>query len=397
MLERVLLGVSGSVSAYKAPWIVRELQRRGAEVRVVMTPSAARFVAPLALQTVSRHPVVVDPFADDAQQDGSWHVHLARWCTLALVAPCSATTLARLAHGLADNALGLALLSLPRGTPLLLCPAMDPDMWLHAATARNLAQLAADGARILPPEEGELASGLVGPGRLPEPRQVAEWALGRPSLERRGVLITAGPTREPVDQVRFLSNHSSGKMGYALAAEAARRGARVTLISGPVCLPSPPGVTRIEVETAADMLAACQTHYAQADIVIKAAAVADFTLSRPAAGKLKKEALGKNPSLELTRTVDILAWMGQHKSPRQVLVGFALEMADPEENARRKLRNKGCDLVVLNRGGEPESGFGGDNNTITLVDASGLRPLPAASKAQCAAWILDDVERRVDA
>ncbi|ODT74426.1 hypothetical protein ABS71_05620, partial [bacterium SCN 62-11] len=320
---KILYGICGSISAYKAPWIVRELIRLGAEVRVVMTPEAQRFVTPLVLQNLSKNAVVTDSFDPEHQEGGSWHVHWARWADQVLVAPCSATTMAKLATGIADNALTLALLSLPRETPLRLCPAMDPDMWHHPATQRNLARLQADGALVLPPEEGELASGLSGAGRLPEPLQIAEWVL-KPSLKGKTVLITAGPTREPIDGVRYISNHSSGKMGFAIAAEAQARGARVILVSGPVSLPAPAGVEIVRVETAQQMLEACQQNFPSADVIIKSAAVADFSPAQVASGKLKKEQLGQNPSIALEKTADILAWLGEHKRPDQYLVGFAL-------------------------------------------------------------------------
>jgi len=392
---KLLLGVCGSISAYKSPWIVRELQRLGAEVRVVMTPSAARFVAPLALQNVSQNPVIQDAFDPHHQSDGSWHVHWARWAERVLVAPCSANTMARLAGGLADNALTLVLLSLPRSTPLLLAPAMDPDLWLHPATQRNLHQLQADGARVMPPEEGEMASGLSGIGRLAEPLKLAGWATGPlgDSLRGRRVLITAGPTREPIDAVRFLSNHSTGKMGYALAAEACARGAEVILVSGPVALPAPVGVQLVKVESAQDMLQACQAHSLSCQVIIKAAAVADFSPAQVSAGKLKKEQIGADWSLSLQRTPDILAWLGQHKSPGQLLVGFALETDQAEENAFRKLESKHCDLVVLNRAGQADSGFGGDNNTITLISRKESLALPVLSKRECAIRLWDYLER----
>lgn len=393
---RVLLGVCASISAFKTPWIVRELQRLGAEVRVVMTPDAAQFVTPLALQNVSRHPVIVDPFASEHQQDGSWHVHLARWADLALIAPCSANTLAKLAHGLADTALCLAVLSLPRGTPLRLAPAMDPDLWWHPATQRNLQQLQEDGALVLPPEEGELASGLIGPGRLTEPVTLARWALqGGGSLRGKRVLVTAGPTREPIDAVRYLSNHSTGKMGYAVAAEARARGAEVVLVSGPVQLAAPSGVTLVQVETAAQMLAACQEHYDSCHAIVKSAAVADFTPMLVSQGKLKKEQLGDDWTIALQRTGDILAWLGQHKKPGQILVGFALETDAPEQNARAKLERKNCDLVVLNQANRPDSGFAGERNTITLLHADGSQAFEPMSKRDCARRIWDAIEDRL--
>ena len=392
---RVILGVCGSISAYKAPWIVRELQRLGAEVRVVMTPDAVQFVSPLSLHNVCRHPVIVDPYAPEHQHDGSWHVHWARWAQLVLVAPCSANTLAKLAVGLADNALALVVLSLPQGTPLRLAPAMDPDLWLHPATQRNARRLIEDGALLLVPERGELASGLVGPGRLAEPLELARWALGQGSLRGRKVMITAGPTREAVDAVRYLSNHSTGKMGYAVAAEAQARGAEVVLISGPVALPVPAGVTLVRVDSAEEMLSACQQHYSACDILIKSAAVADFTPMLVSAGKLKKEQLGEDWSIALRRTPDILAWLGEHKRADQFLVGFALETDHAEENAKAKLERKKCDLVVLNRANQPNSGFAGDLNTITLVSQQGLTALEPMSKRECARHLWGAIEAKI--
>lgn len=392
MKKKVLLGVCGSIAAYKSPWLVRELRRRDCLVRVVVTPSATHFVAPLALQNLSQHPVIVDPYSDQHQRDGSWHVELANWCDLALVAPCSASTLARLAGGLPDTALALVLLSLPRGCPLYLAPAMDPDLWLHPATQRNLETLGRDGVNLHPPEVGEMASGLVGPGRLPEPAVLADWVCHRPLAGLR-VLITAGPTQEALDEVRYLGNHSSGKMGYALAAEAARRGASVTLISGPVSLAVPPGVRRISVTSAQEMLAACQQEAPQAQVIIKAAAVADFAPVQVHSGKLKKEDLGQQWTLQLTRNPDILAWLGEHRQPGQLLVGFALESQDAERHALDKLERKNCDLIILNRSDRPNSGFAGDLNTITLVDRQNLQPLPTMSKEQCARQIWDHLDK----
>jgi len=386
----VLLGICGSISAYKAPWIVRELRRRGASVRCLLTPDATRFVSPLVLQNLSLHPVLVDPFDPAHQEEGSWHVHWARWAQRAVVAPCSANTLARLAQGRADGAVCLAMLSLPRDTPLKVAPAMDPDLWLHPATQRNVEQLRNDGAEVLEPEQGELASGLVGPGRLAEPDWLAEWALQGP-VSRSQVLITAGPTREAVDPVRYLTNHSTGKMGYALALEARRRGHSVVLISGPTELPDPVGVRVIRVESAHDMFLACQREALHSQVIIKAAAVADFSPVRASAGKLKKEQLGSEWSLAMQRTPDILAWLGEHKRPGQVLVGFALETDDAEHNARRKLVNKNCDMVVLNHALRPRSGFGGDDNTISLVTAQGQLDLLPMSKLDCARAILDSL------
>ena len=390
-LTRVVLGICGSISAYKTPYIVRELVKRGVEVRVVMTPSAREFVSPLVLENLSHHRVACDMF--DQTTDGSWHISLARWCQAMLIAPCSASSLARLATGVSDSALSLVTLALPRTTPLFLAPAMDSDMWLHPATRRNVEQLRRDGARVIEPDHGELASGLVGPGRLPEPAELVNILLAPPDTSLRGktVVMTAGPTREKLDDVRYLSNHSSGKMGYALAAEAARRGARVILVSGPVALTPPEGVEVYRVVSAQEMFDTVMAHREEADILIMAAAVADFRPAQPKDGKIKK---GKAATMELSleRTPDILAEVGRRKGERQVVVGFALEAADHLDNARRKLSEKNCDLVILNAANQPDSGFSGDNNTITVLSRDGqIQAYPALTKAECAARILDSI------
>lgn len=390
--SRVILGVSGSVSAYKSPLIVRELVRRGVEVKIVMTPSAERFVSALTLQNVSRHPVVVNMFDTATQSDGSWHVALAHWGEAMLIAPASASTLAALASGNCDTALTLVAMSLPPGTPLYLAPAMDGDMWEHPATCRNVHQLKEDGAHILDPEHGELASGLFATGRLPDPERVVDFLRRSQDLAGKRILVTAGPTREKVDDVRYLSNHSSGKMGFAIAREAARRGAQVLLVSGPVTLPNPAGVETIRVESAQQMYETVLARRDSIEIFVMAAAVADFRPAAPQSGKMKKEALGDSVQISLERTPDILREVGQNKRGGQFVVGFALEAADILENARRKLVGKNCDLLVLNAANRPDSGFAGDRNTITVLDRKdGVRDYPPASKEQCAAAIWDEV------
>lgn len=461
---RILLGVSGSIAAYKTPQMVRDLQRAGAEIRVAMTDSAEQFVAPLALVNVSRHDVALDMFALDAQSGGSWHIHLAHWCDLMLIAPCSATTLARIAGGFADNAVSALALALPEKRPLLLAPAMDTDMWQARATQRNVKLLSDDGVKFIGPEGGELASGLSGPGRLAElekiisalkhlkpvaPREVNQpqtpapapsepqaarperdivaEALARPtfpledaaaadrmtaelefekmkkaggvppvaqteSLRGVNIVISAGPTREKIDDVRYLTNHSSGKMGYALAAVAAARGATVTLVSGPTNLETPDKVRRVDVESAADMFKAVMAEHGHADVCIMSAAVADFTPQQQSDGKIKKTDIAGNLNLELTRTQDILAALGQHKRDKQLVIGFALEAKDALANAQSKLERKNADMIVLNELNKSQSGFGGDDNTITLI-RKGKDPqsFPPASKVECAGVILDAV------
>ena len=385
----MILGVSGSIAAYKAPLIVREMVKCGIDVQVVMSASARHFVSALVLENLSRHPVIDRMFDRTAQRDGSWHVALARWCEAMLIAPCSAATLARLAGGQCDHALSLVAMCLPSATPLYLAPAMDSEMWLHPATQRNCERLRQDGARIIPPEHGQLASGLMGPGRLPEAQTLLQAMTTPTPLAGRTVLITAGPTREKIDDVRFLSNHSTGKMGYALADEALRLGARVILVSGPVALRPPPAAECHAVESAQQMLEVVMSHRHEVDLFVMAAAVADFRPAVPHPGKLKKETLGEHCQLALERTPDILAEVGRLKESHQRVVGFALEAADYLGNARRKLEQKNCDLVVLNASNQPDSGFGGERNTITLLGKEGwTEEHPALSKLECARIIL---------
>ena len=395
----VLLGVSGSIAAYKAAELVRLLKKAGANVQVLLTADAARFVTPLTLGTLSEREVLTEIFPDN--ETGSWtkHVHLGLWADVLVVAPATATTLFKLAHGVCDNMLTAAALS--RRCPLLACPAMDHDMWHHPATQRNVALLEADGALVMPPESGPLASGLIGQGRLPEPAAIARRIAGisrdrrasdqSQTLAGKTVLVTAGPTREHLDPVRFLSNPSTGTMGYALAAEAARRGAQVTLLSGPTALDAPPGVTRIDVTSADDLDAAARQH-GSADLVIAAAAVADYRPAERHDHKIKKEAGQTETDIRFVRTPDVLAGIGERKRPGQVLVGFALETQDGDQNARAKMQRKALDWIVLNYANEPGAGFGTGTNRVALLGADGSRAdFPAASKADIAAAILDRV------
>lgn len=413
----ILLGITGSVSAYKTPWLVRDLRKAGHDVRVVMTPSARQFVAPLALEAVSLHSVIIDPYDPAIQQGGSWHVHLAQWADLILIAPCSATTLARLATGLCDTALMTVVCSRTADTELIVFPAMDTDMWLQPSTKRNVEQLRADGITVVDPDSGELASGLIGQGRLPEigkivgivasaeyrvpssevgrPRESGDPALGtRHSAlgTRNSLLITAGPTHERIDAVRSIVNHATGTMGFALAEAAQKRGYLVTLVTGPTNLPAPFGVERIDVVSAQEMYEAVMKHR-DVDAFIMAAAVADFTPLKPSQQKIKKEQLGDTLSIELTRTHDILAEIGKGKTERQRVVGFALESDDVVENAKRKLATKSADMIIANQAGVPNSGFGSGQNTITIVtNGSDPKTYPAMSKRACAEVILDALE-----
>lgn len=389
--RHIIVGVTGSIAAYKSALLVRELVKAGAEVRVVMTPSACEFITPLTLATLSGADVVLDMFPADRAK-GTWHIHLGVWADLMMIAPASANTIAKLAHGFADNA--LTSLALAVRCPVLIAPAMDTDMYVHTATQENIDVLRGRGVAVVEPESGELASGLVGPGRLPDtPVLVAaaeEQLAAAQDLAGRTVLVTAGPTREPLDPVRYLGNRSSGKMGFALAEAAARRGAAVTLVAGPVSLSTPPGVTRVDVETAAEMYDAVMAHRADTDIAVLAAAVADYTVAEPAAQKIKKDAANaEGLALSLVRTRDILATLGKEREAG-VLVGFALETENDEENAARKLREKNADMIVLNNPRVEGAGFGSDTNVATLLFADGsTEPLARMSKRALADTILD--------
>jgi phosphopantothenoylcysteine decarboxylase/phosphopantothenate--cysteine ligase len=352
-------------------------------------------VAPLALQTVSGQRVRSALF-DPAEEGEIDHVALADWAELVVVAPATADLLARMAHGLADDLASTLLLA--TRAPLLVAPAMNVNMWRHPATEANVELLRARGVRFVGPEAGFLACGWEGEGRMSEPAEIAgavELALGTRSLSGECVLVTAGGTREAIDPVRAITNRSSGKMGFAIAAEAARRGAAVALVAGPSALATPPGVRRVDVESALEMRAAVLAELERATMVIKAAAVADFRPAEPAARKIKKEALGEGEGLvlELVRNPDILAEVGRRKGSR-IVVGFAAESEDLVAAARRKLERKNCDLVVANDVSRPGAGFDGDTNAVVLVWPGGqLEELPLLSKAEVAAQILDRIEK----
>ena len=390
---RVLLGVTGCIAAYKAAEVLRALQRRGAEVRVAMTRHATEFVGPTTFRALSGHGVAVEGFGDPA--DAIPHIHLAEWADLLLVAPCTANVAAKLAHGIADDLLTSTALACT--APVMVAPAMNVHMYEAAATQANLATLRSRGVAVLEAASGYLACGEVGPGRLPEPEAVAEAALallaearGRErDLAGRRVLVTAGPTREPVDAVRYLSNHSSGKMGYAVAEAAAARGAAVTLVSGPVALPCPAGVVRMDVTTAEAMLAAAREPFAEADVAVFAAAVADLRPAHPASRKLKKGADDAAlHTIELVENPDVLATLAAEAAPGQFVVGFAAETDDVVANARAKLASKGADLIVANSvaGGAT---FGADESEAILVSAEGADALPPLPKRAVADAILD--------
>jgi phosphopantothenoylcysteine decarboxylase / phosphopantothenate---cysteine ligase len=361
--RHVLLGVTGGIAAYKAAYLARLLVQAGADVQVVMTPSATRFVGPDTFSALTRHPVHSDVFE---RSDAVLHVRLAHDADLAVVAPATGNVIAKLALGLADDLLTATLLEAT--CPLVLAPAMHTGMWSSPATQANVRALRDRGAVLAGPVEGPLAAGDEGPGRMAEPEAIfaaaVEAAGGGGDLAGRRVLVTAGPTHEPIDPVRFLGNRSTGKMGFAVAREAVRRGATVTLVTGPVGLPDPPGVEVVRTQTSEEMAEAVSERFDDVDAVVMAAAVADFRPDRVAAEKLKKEA--GPPPLRLQPTTDILASLGKRKE-HQVLVGFAAETSNLEAEARRKLAEKNLDLIVVNEVGRPGTGFGSDTNRAAIV------------------------------
>lgn len=407
--KHIVVGITGGIAAYKSAVLVRLLVKSGAEVQVIMTPNAREFITPVTLSTLSGRPVISEFFTANTGQWNS-HVDLGLWADAFVVAPATASTIAKMATGVADNMLVTSYLS--TRAPRMIAPAMDFDMMLHPTTRRNLATLESDGVRIVEAENGELASHLVGKGRMAEPEHIVE-ALQRmleeatqhkvtenpvdnvimQTLKGKRVLITAGPTRERIDPVRYISNFSTGRMGVALAEEAARRGADVKLVLGPTEVrPSKDsGVLTVDVESAREMLDACLEAFPTADIAIMAAAVADYTVANPAARKIKREHT-EVPTLELVKNPDIAATLGARKRQDQLLVGFALETDHAIENGREKLRRKNLDMVVVNSLEDAGAGFGTDTNRITIVFTDGsTRSFPLKSKADVAADILDSL------
>jgi phosphopantothenoylcysteine decarboxylase/phosphopantothenate--cysteine ligase len=390
--RRIVLGISGGIAAYKSAELTRLFVKAGAEVRVVMTRAAQKFITPLTLQALSQHPVSTDVF-DLAQEASIGHIELADWAELLVVAPATGDVLARLAHGLADDL--LTTIALACKAPLLVAPAMNVNMWTHPATQKNLETLLQRGVQTVGPAAGELACGWVGSGRMSEPIEVAQACvrvLGTRDWQGRAVLVTAGPTWEPVDPVRFVGNRSTGKMGFAVARQAARRGAKVVLVAGPVSLATPPGVERIDVESAREMRDAVMARADGQALIVMTAAVADYRPKSVAKKKLKKEKLGPAPSIDLEANPDILNELVGRAYPRgkPVVVGFAAETDDVEKRAVEKRRKKGCDLLVANDVTEQGSGFGTDTNRVLLVDAGGaVERLPLLTKDEVADRILD--------
>jgi phosphopantothenoylcysteine decarboxylase/phosphopantothenate--cysteine ligase len=381
-MARILLGVSGGIAAYKACEVCRRLMRAGHEVVPLVTPGAERFVTAETFRALARRPPAEDLY-----------VHLTR-ADLLLVAPCTANTLAKLAHGLADNVLTEAALA-HRG-PTLVAPAMNPRMWSHPATRANAETLRARGVALVGPDEGETAEGELGVGRMAEPEDIVQAAeellAGTGPLRGKRVLVSAGGTREPIDAVRFVGNRSSGRMGVALAAEARRRGARVTLLGANLAVPSPPGVELVETPTASELESEVLSRGVEADVVIMAAAVADYRPAEALATKRPKDRSGW--TVELEPTTDVLAALGERRAPGQLLVGFAADQGEGGlERARDKLTNKKADLFVFNDVSRTDIGFDSSDNEVTLLDARGERRIAKAPKEEIAAAILDEVER----
>ena len=385
--KHIVLGVTGSIAAYKAAYLVRLLIKKGAEVQVVMTPAAKEFITPLTLSTLTRKPVVSEFFD---RRDGSWnsHVDLGQWADAMLIAPCTASTLGKMASGVADNMLATTYFSMK--APVFIAPAMDLDMYSHPVTQRNIETLRSIGNIFIEPASGELASQLVGKGRMQEPEVVVtaleEYFSKQAQLSKKKVLITAGPTYEAIDPVRFIGNHSTGKMGFALAEECAARGADVTLIAGPVNLKTVhPGINRIDVTSAQQMYEAAMEHFPQSDAAILCAAVADFTPAEVAQSKIKRKG---EITLTLKPNPDIAASLGAIKRPDQRMVGFALETNDEFSNAQDKLERKNLDFIVLNSLRDEGAGFGYDTNKVTLIDRKGSEELPLQSKKDVAKAII---------
>lgn len=390
--KKILVGITGSIAAYKSVYLVRLLIKAGAEVKVIMTPSAKDFVSPLTLSTLSRNPVIIDLFDEQ-----SWanHVMLGRWADAMLVAPLSCNTLAKMANGLCDNLLLATYLSAT--CPVVVAPAMDEDMWHHPSTKANLGKLESFGNHIIPVEKGDLASGLNGEGRMAEPEGIIEYIttnffLTRP-LEGKKALVTAGPTYEPIDPVRFIGNHSSGKMGIAIAKELYHRGAAVTLVMGPSQYEfSAEGIAVVRVKTADQMYKSCHESYPESDLTVMAAAVADYTPVETADQKIKKKS--DSLTITLSKTKDILKSLGEKKNSKQVLVGFALETNDEKKNALEKLAKKNADMIILNSMMDAGAGFGYDTNKITIFDKSGQEfSFDTKSKTDVAKDIVDTIIR----
>ena len=399
--KTVLLGISGGISAYKSVYVASGLKKKGYDVRVVMTENAAKFVTPLTFETMSCGKVVTDVF-DPRNDTPTEHIELGHAADLVLIAPATANTIAKLAHGIAYNMLTTTVLAAT--CPKLISPAMNTDMFENPATQDNLNILRDYGFDIIEPAYGMLACGVEGKGKMPEPdvliSYVEQWISKPKDMKGLKVLVTAGPTEEAVDPVRYITNHSSGKMGYALARMAARRGAEVTLVSGRTALPREPFVETVDILSAEDMFNAVTERAPEMDVIIKAAAVADFTPANPASEKIKKADLavsstgmdgGRDMSIKLAPTKDILKYLGEHRRPGQFLCGFAMETQNLMENASAKLAKKNVDMICANSLRTKGAGFAGDTNVITMITKEGVKELPLMSKTDAADAILDEI------
>jgi phosphopantothenoylcysteine decarboxylase / phosphopantothenate---cysteine ligase len=395
--KKILIGITGSIAAYKIPFLIRLLVKEGAQVKVVMTQSSRDFVTPLTLSALSQNPVSIEPFSES---DGKWHSHieLGSWADILLLAPLSANTLAKMATGITDNLLMATYLA--ARCPVFFAPAMDVDMYNHPTTQANIKTLKSFGNILIEPREGELASGLTGYGRMEEPENIVtilqEYFEKSLSLKGKNILITSGPTIEPIDPVRFISNHSSGLMGNSLAIESARRGAKVTLISGPVRnLPDHPNIDIVEVKTADQMYEACLSRFSDTNICIMAAAVSDYIPESTSEIKIKKAE--EFLTLRLKKSTDILAELGKNKKSGQLLIGFALETDHEIPNALAKLNKKNLDFIVLNSLNDQGAGFGESTNKVIILDKVGNKfPFELKSKAEVAEDILDFASNLID-
>lgn len=392
--KKILLGVTGSIAAYKTTILVRLLVKQGAEVKVIMTPAAADFVTPLTLATLSKNEVL-----SEIASNSTWanHVMLGRWADVMLIAPLSCNTLAKMAAGQCDNLLLAVYLSAT--CPVMVAPAMDEDMWHHPSAKNNIDKISAYGNKIIPVENGELASGLTGDGRMAETETIVKWLEGfflhQNDLAGKNVLVTAGPTYEAIDPVRFISNHSTGKMGIAVAEEMHNRGANVTLVLGPTTVPVKAGINLIKVKSAQDMYEACIKIFPVCDVAVMSAAVADYTPLNIATEKIKKTE--NQFTVELTKTKDILKTLGEQKK-NQVLVGFALETNNEKEYALKKLQTKNADFIVLNSLNDTGAGFGHDTNKITIFDKEGKEyAFGVKTKKEVAADIVNTILKSIHA
>lgn len=393
--KTVLLGVTGGIACYKSANLASALVKQGANVQVVMTRNATEFIGPHTFESLTGNRVSVDTF-DRNYQFQVEHIALADQADLVLVAPATANVLAKLAHGLADDMLTTTILAC--NCPKIAAPAMNTKMYENPITQDNLDILRKYGWEIVEPASGRLACGAVGKGKMPEPEDLLECVLHALSHEKDmtglKVLVTAGPTREALDPVRYLTNHSTGKMGYAIAKAAAARGAEVTLVSGPVNLKKPPYMEVVDIVSAQDMFEAVTSRAPTQDIIIKAAAVADYRPANLAEDKIKKSGNDSDLSLPLSRTSDILAWLGQHRSPGQFLCGFSMETRDMVENSKQKLEKKHIDLIAANNLKQEGAGFGVDTNLLTLISPDGAKELPLMSKEEAAHALLDEIMGR---